>query len=94
MGQEQGRPECDYPRRALHGSSYGLLNVNSEYFLDKEHSFQENHYTVIGPSVQQFNELNLVSSDPDVKAVFPDSESVNTALRVMIEARRNRSEAA
>jgi hypothetical protein len=28
----------------------------------------------------------LVSLDPDVKAVFPDSESVNAALRTLIKA--------
>lgn len=29
---------------------------------------------------------NLVLLDPDVAAVFPDSESVNQALRVLIKA--------
>ena len=36
------------------------------------------------PYVQRFQELNLVSLDPDVKAAFPDSESVNQALRLLI----------
>lgn len=36
---------------------------------------------------QRFQELNLVSLDADVKAVFPDSESVNNALRDLIKAR-------
>jgi hypothetical protein len=30
----------------------------------------------------------LVSLDPDVKAVFPDSEAVNTALRSLIKVAR------
>ncbi len=37
---------------------------------------------------QHFRQLNLVSLDADVKAVFPDSEAVNTALRGLIEARK------
>ena len=40
------------------------------------------------PFIQDFREQNLVSLDPDVKAVFPDSEAVNTALRGLIEARK------
>jgi hypothetical protein len=38
------------------------------------------------PFVQDFRELNLVSLDNDVKAVFSDSESVNAALRTLIKA--------
>jgi hypothetical protein len=38
------------------------------------------------PFVQEFRELNLVSLDNDVKAVFPDSEAVNSALRTLIKA--------
>ena len=40
------------------------------------------------PFVQDFRELNLVSLDADVRAVFPDSEAVNAALRELIEARK------
>ncbi len=38
------------------------------------------------PFMQDFRELNLVSLENDVKAVFPDSESVNAALRALIKA--------
>ena len=38
------------------------------------------------PFVQEFRELNLISLENDVKAVFPDSESVNAALRTLIKA--------
>jgi hypothetical protein len=38
------------------------------------------------PYVQRFQELNLISLDPDVKAAFPDSKSVNDALRVVMQA--------
>ena len=40
------------------------------------------------PYAQRFQESNLVSLDADVKAVFPDSEAVNTALRGLIRAAR------
>ena len=43
------------------------------------------------PFVQRFQELNLVSLDDDVKAVFPDSEAVNTALRSLIKMQRESS---
>jgi len=38
------------------------------------------------PYVQRFEELNLVSLDADVAKVFPDSETVNQALRLLIKA--------
>jgi hypothetical protein len=38
------------------------------------------------PYIQRFQELNLVSLDDDVKAVFPDSEAVNMALRGLMKA--------
>jgi hypothetical protein len=41
------------------------------------------------PFVQHFQELNLVSLDDDVKAVFSDSESVNIALRSLIKTQRD-----
>ncbi|MBI4540190.1 MAG: hypothetical protein HY704_11850 [Gemmatimonadetes bacterium] len=34
--------------------------------------------------------VNIVRLDPDVAAVFPDSESVNEALRALAEVIRNR----
>ncbi len=36
------------------------------------------------PFFQKFRDLNLVSLDNDVAAVFPDSEAVNTVLRHVI----------
>ena len=41
---------------------------------------------VRNPYAQRFQELNIVSLDPDVKAVFPDSEAVNAALRTLMKA--------
>jgi len=44
------------------------------------------------PYVQRFQELNLVSLDADVKAAFPDSKSVNEALRLLIKAAKSAQE--
>jgi hypothetical protein len=37
---------------------------------------------------------NLVKLDPDVRKVFPDSESVNRALRALVKIIEERSDAA
>jgi hypothetical protein len=44
------------------------------------------------PYVQRFQELNLVSLDADVKAAFPDSKSVNEALRLLIKTAKSAQE--
>jgi hypothetical protein len=44
------------------------------------------------PYVQRFQELNLVSLDADVKAAFPDSASVNEALRLLIKTAKSAQE--
>ena len=44
---------------------------------------------VRNPYIQQFQELNLVSLDADVKAAFPDSKSVNEALRLLIKGAKS-----
>jgi hypothetical protein len=42
---------------------------------------------VRGKYASYFTDVDrLVSLDPDVKAVFPDSEAVNSALRTLIKA--------
>jgi hypothetical protein len=38
---------------------------------------------------QRFQQLNLVSLDPDVKEAFPDSGAVNKALRGLMEQQRS-----
>jgi len=48
--------------------------------------------SIRNPYVQRFRELNLVSLDDDVKAVFPDSPSVNAALRELIRAGKDARE--
>jgi len=44
------------------------------------------------PYVQRFQELNLVSLDPDVKAAFPDSKAVNDALHIVMQAAKGLQE--
>jgi hypothetical protein len=58
------------------------------YEMRDEYDFSN---AVRNPYFQEFRELNLVSLDPDVKAVFVDSEAVNTALRSMIAERYSSS---
>jgi hypothetical protein len=42
---------------------------------------------VRGKYASHFTDVDrLVSLDPDVKAVFPDSEAVNSALRTLMKA--------
>jgi hypothetical protein len=40
-------------------------------------------------AAQYANGTNLVRLEPDVYTVFPDSESVNAALRLLIKAAKN-----
>jgi hypothetical protein len=58
-------------------------NWEDDYEMKDEYDFSKG---VRGAYTQSFQELNLVSLDDDVKAVFPDSKSVNEALRVLIKA--------
>ena len=42
--------------------------------------------SVRAPYAAMAGDVHIVNLDPDVKAVFPDSESVNEALRLLIKA--------
>lgn len=44
--------------------------------------------SVRSPYAALAGEVNLVTVDPDVHAAFPDSASVNDALRLLIKAAR------
>jgi hypothetical protein len=47
------------------------------------------------PYAERYAEgTNLVKLDPDVRKVFPDSESVNRALRALVKIIEERSDAA
>jgi hypothetical protein len=59
--------------------------------MSAEYDFSDG---IPNPYAQRFQELNLVSLEPDVKAVFPDSQSVDEALRVLIKAAKNVQEPA
>jgi hypothetical protein len=46
---------------------------------------------VRGKYAQRYSQgVTMVRLDPDVAAVFPDSESVNEALRALVDVIRNR----
>jgi hypothetical protein len=60
-----------------------MKKPDDEIEMRDEYDFSD---AIRNPFVQQFQELNLVSLDDDVKAVFPDSQSVNEALRMLIKA--------
>jgi hypothetical protein len=60
-------------------------NLDHEDDMLDEYDFSKG---VRGKYASQFKDVSrLVSLDPDVKAVFPDSEAVNEALRGLIKAR-------
>ena len=56
------------------------------YEMAEEYNFSKG---VRNPYFQRFEELNLVSLEDDVKAVFPDSDSVNAALRLLIKTAKD-----
>jgi hypothetical protein len=60
-------------------------NWEDEYEMPEEYDLSKLK-RVPNPFAQRFQDLNLVSLEEDVKAVFPDSESVNAALRTLIKA--------
>ena len=60
-----------------------MTKNEEEFEMREEYDFSN---AIRNPYVQRFQELNLVSLDPDVKAAFPDSKSVNDALRVVMQA--------
>lgn len=59
------------------------MKNDEELEMRDEYDFSKG---VRNPYVQRFQELNLVSLEDDVKAAFPDSASVNEALRLLIKA--------
>ena len=59
-----------------------MTQEEDKFEMHKEYDFSNG---VRNPYFQRFQELNRVSLDPDVKAAFPDSWSVNEALRLLIK---------
>ena len=60
-----------------------MTKNEDEFEMRAEYDFSN---AIRNPYVQRFQELNLVSLDPDVKAAFPDSRSVNEALRLLMKS--------
>ena len=66
------------------------LNKETDSDMLKEYDFSNG---VRGKYVERFAKgCNVIVIDPDVAQVFPDSESVNQALRALAEIIRNRAE--
>jgi len=63
-----------------------MTKPEDDFEMKSEYEFAN---AVRNPYVQKFQELNLVSLDEDVKAVFPDSEAVNAALRSLIRVMKS-----
>jgi hypothetical protein len=63
-----------------------MKKQEEEFEMRDEYDFSNG---IKNPYVQRFQELNLVSLDDDVKAAFPDSQSVNEALRLLIKAAKS-----
>jgi hypothetical protein len=63
--------------------------INTDEAMEEEDDDMQAEYDfsdgIPNPYAQRFQELNLVSLDADVKAAFPDSVSVNEALRLLIK---------
>jgi hypothetical protein len=66
-----------------------MTKEEADFEMRDEYDFSN---AIPNPYAQRFRELNLVSLDPDVKAAFPDSESVNEALRLLIKAAKTAKE--
>lgn len=63
-----------------------LDEIGDEYDLSKSRP---------NPYAARYAEgTNVVCLDPDVREVFPDSESVNRALRALVQIIKERSDAA
>lgn len=58
-----------------------------EYEVPDEIDFSKGKW-IRNPFIQDFRELNLVSLDTELKAVFPNSDAVNKALRELLEQRQ------
>jgi hypothetical protein len=54
--------------------------------MREEYDFSK---SVRAPYAAMAGDVHIVSLDPDVKAVFPDSESVNEALRLLIKTAKS-----
>jgi len=68
-----------------------MTKDEEDFEMREEYDFSN---AIRNPYIQRFQELNLVSLDADIKKVFPDSEAVNKALRMLIETSERAAELA
>ncbi len=63
-----------------------MKDAQDDFEMQEEYDFSG---AMPNPYAQRFQELNLISLDPDVKAAFPNSEAVNDALRLLMRTAEN-----
>jgi len=68
-----------------------MTKDEEDFEMREEYDFSN---AIRNPYIQRFQELNLVSLDADIKKVFPNSEAVNKALRMLIETSERAAELA
>jgi len=68
-----------------------MTKDEEDFEMCEEYDFSN---AIRNPYIQRFQELNLVSLDADIKKVFPNSEAVNKALRMLIETSERAAELA
>ncbi len=67
-------------------TNIAATEVNSDPEMPEEYDFRGGKRGVYAERYAQGT--NLIALSPDIAAVFPDSESVNDALRTLVKAAR------
>ena len=77
--------------KPLHTKEMNMKKDEMEDDLRPEYKVSELKDGVRGKNAERYQQgSNVVLLEPDVAKSFPDSESVNTALRMLIEVAHNR----
>jgi len=76
---------------SAHGKQVSMKGKTTKKTLNEEVDDMRDEYDFSGGvrgkyAAQYANGTNLIRLEPDVLAVFPDSESVNAALRMVMRA--------
>jgi len=84
---DDGKAEANLKKHrvAFEDASTVFFDPLAMTFPDPDHSLDERHYRRATAGT------NLVLIEPDLASIFPDSEAVNRALRVLAEAARTAS---
>ena len=66
-----------------------MTQPESEVEIDSMRGEYDFSNSVRAPYAALAGDVHIVSLDPDVRSAFPDSESVNAALRILIKAAKS-----